>query len=139
MKRSRMSFQLKGIELTVHDTDAVVKADKILTLFMLNTIADNARKFTEKGGSVEIGAQQEQDYVELFVKDTGKGMTEEQLASSSPTRFVAVMALACSIVGALSSVTRKSASTLPYVPFRPKAAWGRAVGSSFVCLSAFVS
>lgn len=81
VKRSRMSFQLKGIELTVHDTDAVVKADKILTLFMLNTIADNARKFTEKGGSVEIGAQQEQDYVELFVKDTGKGMTEEQLAS----------------------------------------------------------
>lgn len=81
VKRSRMSFQLKGIELTVHDTDAVVKADKILTLFMLNTIADNARKFTEKGGRVEIGAQQEQDYVELFVKDTGKGMTEEQLAS----------------------------------------------------------
>jgi signal transduction histidine kinase len=81
VKRSRMSFQLKGIELTVNDTDAVVKADKILTLFMLNTIADNARKFTEKGGRVEIGAVQQQDYVELSVTDTGKGMTEEQLST----------------------------------------------------------
>ena len=81
VKRSRMSFQLKGIDLIVNDTDAVVKADKILTLFMINTIADNARKFTQKGGRVEIGASQGEGYVELSVADTGKGMTEEQLST----------------------------------------------------------
>ena len=79
VKRSRMSFHLKGIELQVHDCDAVVKADKILTLFMVNTIADNARKFTHEGGKIEIMAQQENDYVEFSVTDTGEGMTEEQL------------------------------------------------------------
>ena len=81
VKRSWMSFQLKGVELVVRDTDAVVKADKILTLFMLNTLADNARKFTDKGGRVEIGAAAEHDYVELSVTDTGWGMTDEQLST----------------------------------------------------------
>ena len=42
---------------------------------MLNTLADNARKFTEEGGSVHVSAQGGTDYVELSVTDTGKGMS----------------------------------------------------------------
>ena len=80
MKRSRMSFRLKNISLNVEDTDAVVKADKTLTLFMLNTIADNARKFTASGGQVDISARSKDDYVEISVTDNGQGMNEEQLA-----------------------------------------------------------
>ena len=80
VSRGKMSFQLKGIELDVAQTDAVVKADKVLTLFMLNTLADNARKFTEKGGRVSISAENAENYVEVSVSDTGIGMTEEQLA-----------------------------------------------------------
>ncbi len=78
--RGKMSFHLKGIELQVLPTDAVVKADRILTLFMLNTLADNARKFTEKGGQVTISATSADNYVEVSVADTGIGMTEDQLA-----------------------------------------------------------
>lgn len=78
--RGKMSFHLKGIDLQVHPTDAVVKADRILTLFMLNTLADNARKFTESGGKVTISATPTDSYVEVSVTDTGIGMTEEQLA-----------------------------------------------------------
>ena len=76
----RRSFAMKGIDLQVEPTTAKVKADKVLTLFMLNTLADNARKFTQQGGSVSISATEEANYVELSVKDTGIGMTEEQLA-----------------------------------------------------------
>ena len=76
----RRSFAMKGIELQVEPTTAKVKADKVLTLFMLNTLADNARKFTQQGGCVNISATETNDYVELSVKDTGIGMTEEQLA-----------------------------------------------------------
>ena len=43
VQRGRMSFQLKEITLEVKPTNAVVKADRILTLFMINTMADNAR------------------------------------------------------------------------------------------------
>ncbi len=78
--RSKTSFQMKGIELEVESTDAVVKADRVLTLFMLNTLADNARKFTEQGGRVNIYAQETADYVEFSVVDTGKGMSQEELA-----------------------------------------------------------
>ena len=76
----RRSFALKGIDLQVEPTVAKVKADKVLTLFMLNTLADNARKFTHQGGSVSISATEGDDYIELSVRDTGIGMTEEQLA-----------------------------------------------------------
>lgn len=78
--RSKTSFQMKGIELEVESTDAVVKADRVLTLFMLNTLADNARKFTEQGGRVSVYANETADYVELSVEDTGKGMSQEELA-----------------------------------------------------------
>ena len=77
--RSRMAFQLRGIELAVLPTDDVVKADRILTLFMINTMADNARKFTPKGGRVVISSQAADDYVEIAIEDNGQGMDEEQL------------------------------------------------------------
>lgn len=80
LAKSAMSFQLKGITLNVEHSDIKVKADKILTLFMLNTLADNARKFTPAGGCVDISAKAEDNYVEISVKDTGKGLTEDELS-----------------------------------------------------------
>ena len=80
MSHSRKAFAMKGITLDLQTTDAQVKADRVLTLFMLNTLADNARKFTPEGGSVTVSAQQTPDYVEISVADTGEGIGEEQLA-----------------------------------------------------------
>ena len=77
---SKTSFEMKGVELQVEPVDATVKADRVLTLFMLNTLADNARKFTERGGSVKVSADVCNDYVEISVKDTGCGMSEDALA-----------------------------------------------------------
>lgn len=80
LQKGKMSFQMKGIRLDVKPTHAVVKADRTLTLFMLNTIADNARKFTPEGGKVSIEAQEYDNYVEVSIADTGKGMDEQQLS-----------------------------------------------------------
>ena len=77
--RGRTSFQMKGVDLEVQPTEAVVKADKVLTLFMLNTLADNARKFTPKDGRVTVSARDLDDRVEIAVEDTGQGMTQDQL------------------------------------------------------------
>ncbi len=79
VRKGNMSFKLKGISLDVKDTDAVVKADKTLTLFMINTICDNSRKFTEEGGKVSLKAETLADCVEISISDTGKGMNEEEL------------------------------------------------------------
>ena len=82
VEKGKTSFQMKGIRLVVKPTDAVLKADRALTLFMINTIADNARKFTPAGGEVVVEAQvkAEDKYVEISITDNGKGMDEEQLA-----------------------------------------------------------
>ena len=79
--RGRKSFQMKGVDLQVAPTDAVVKADTALTLFMLNTLADNARKFTPRGGKVQVSASQSDQYVEIAVEDTGEGIEEKLLPS----------------------------------------------------------
>ena len=79
LSKGHTSFQMKGVDLQVLPTEAVVKADKVLTLFMLNTLADNARKFTDRGGSVVVSASELDDSVEIAVEDTGQGMTSEQL------------------------------------------------------------
>lgn len=76
-----MSFRLKEIEFTVEETEDVVKADKILTLFMINTLADNARKFTDNGGNVKISSHSAGKYVEISIADTGKGIEENKLAN----------------------------------------------------------
>jgi signal transduction histidine kinase len=77
--RSKTSFAMKGVTLHVESTVATVKADRVLTLFMLNTLADNARKFTAKDGQVNISAQEQADFVEISVSDTGCGMSQEVL------------------------------------------------------------
>lgn len=79
IERSNANFTLKGLILEVQPTEAVVKADKALTFFMLNTLADNARKFTPEGGRVVVGAQICDDYVEIFVKDNGIGMSPQDI------------------------------------------------------------
>lgn len=73
-------FSKSAINLTVKDTDAKVKADYALTLFIINTIMDNARKNTPAGGHVEVSCTENKDgnYAEISVSDNGKGMSPEQ-------------------------------------------------------------
>lgn len=80
MRRGSRSFELKGQTLEVKPAPVTVKADKALTLFMLNTLADNARKFTPRGGHVGISAHTADGYVEIAVTDTGCGLSAADVA-----------------------------------------------------------
>ncbi len=79
LRKGHYAFDQKGITLEVQETDLSVKADEALTLFMLNTLADNARKFTPDGGKVSVKAESTDEYVELSVSDTGCGMSPEDV------------------------------------------------------------
>ena len=48
VNRGRASFDMKGVTLIVEPTEAVVKADRVLTLFMLNTLAAGKRLYYKK-------------------------------------------------------------------------------------------
>ena len=80
VSKGSRSFSQKGVELNVVETDAVVRADRVLTLFMINTLADNARKFTPAGGKVTVQADQGDDFVEISVTDTGVGLSEADVS-----------------------------------------------------------
>jgi signal transduction histidine kinase len=79
VSRGRHAFEQRRQQLTVQPTAATVKADKALTLFMLNTLADNARKYTPAGSHIQVSATETADYVELSVADDGPGMPAEQV------------------------------------------------------------
>ena len=79
LAKNSNTFANKGLSLSVCQTDAVVKADKALTLFMMNTLLDNARKYTPRGGSVKIEAVQGDGYVEISVSDTGRGLSVDDM------------------------------------------------------------
>ena len=79
IEKSRMLLERKGVKLVVDDSNAVVKADKALTLFMLNTLVDNASKFTPQGGTITLSGIETDAYVELSVSDTGVGMSQSDI------------------------------------------------------------
>lgn len=77
LRKGHRSFDSKNIDLNIADSQAVVKADKALTLFMMNTLLDNARKYTPEGGSVTLTVDETDSYVEVSVIDTGHGLNAE--------------------------------------------------------------
>ncbi len=79
LKLGSKTFENKHVTLNIKNSESVVKADKSLTLFMMNTLLDNARKYTPHGGSVELDAVEMDEYVEIAVKDTGHGMSAEDV------------------------------------------------------------
>ena len=76
VQAGRYAFDQKGIELNVTPSGLYAKGDESLTLFMMNTLADNARKFTPNGGRVCLSAEATDEYVEVRVADTGAGLSE---------------------------------------------------------------
>lgn len=77
--KGRKTFDMKQQTLTIEPTAAIVKADKALTLFMINTLTENARKYTQAGGQISVYAQETETYVEISVKDNGPGLSQEDV------------------------------------------------------------
>ncbi|WP_321331265.1 DUF5113 domain-containing protein [uncultured Bacteroides sp.] len=77
--KGRKAFEMKRQTLSVEPTRAIVKADKALTLFMINTLAENARKYTAEGGNIRIYAHETDEYVEISVEDDGRGLSESDV------------------------------------------------------------
>jgi cell cycle sensor histidine kinase DivJ len=57
-----------------------VVADRRACKQILINLLSNAIKFTDRGGSVALGARRTGDEVELFVRDTGIGISDKDLA-----------------------------------------------------------
>ncbi|MEL6614185.1 MAG: HAMP domain-containing sensor histidine kinase [Bacteroidota bacterium] len=74
--------QAKGIALRVGaPPEARVEADPDMLRTLVMNLVSNAIKFTEPGGEIRVTARREGARMALAVRDTGRGMTPEQVAA----------------------------------------------------------
>ncbi|KAA6341372.1 Adaptive-response sensory-kinase SasA, partial [termite gut metagenome] len=79
--KGRRTFEMKQQTFEVVPTKAIVKADKALTFFMINTLTENARKYTPEEGSIRLYADITEEYAEISVEDTGYGLSAVDVES----------------------------------------------------------
>ncbi len=81
VENHRLNLDQKKINIDVSIGDDIfVRADKVRLREIFDNLISNAIKYSkEEGGEIKIGAEKENGMVKIFVKDNGKGMTEEQL------------------------------------------------------------
>ena len=81
IKDNQFVFEEKNIEIEkMIDENIVIQADKLRVGEIFNNLISNAVKYSgDNGGTITIDVQNDGDSVTISVKDTGIGMTEEQL------------------------------------------------------------
>jgi cell cycle sensor histidine kinase DivJ len=82
--RQMMAHQAAERGLTIglagdFDLPEVVADHRACKQILINLVS-NAIKFTDRGGNVSLGARREADQVAIFVRDTGIGISEKDLA-----------------------------------------------------------
>lgn len=81
VKSFALAAQMRGLalELVLPDDVKPVRADENALQHVLTNLLDNATKFTSKGGTITLSAQNLDGQVGITVQDTGKGISAEDL------------------------------------------------------------
>jgi two-component system sensor histidine kinase/response regulator len=84
----RLQAEAKEISVNLSGDSAVSAfADKDMVSLILRNLLSNAIKYTPDQGTIEIGALKKGSIVELFVKDTGMGISDEALRKIEGNNF----------------------------------------------------
>lgn len=68
----------RGIALTIETEVQTVFADARMVETIIRNLVSNALKFTDKGGSVDLSSQKDQENLLISIKDSGIGMDEDE-------------------------------------------------------------
>jgi two-component system, sensor histidine kinase and response regulator len=84
----QLQYQAKKITVeTKTELPAHAWADKNITNLVLRNLLSNAIKFTPQNGHIVIGASRSNGCVEVYVQDSGRGMSREELAKINNGNF----------------------------------------------------
>lgn len=84
----RLQAEAKQIYIENQNNSQVyVYADKEMVNLILRNLLSNAIKFTPPQGYIEIGVNEISSFVEIYVQDTGVGMTKDAIQKISESNF----------------------------------------------------
>ena len=70
-------WEKKQLEIDTQLEDVVIRADEELLSLVWNNLFSNAIKFTPDGGKISVLLEEQRDFVQVQIRDTGCGMTAE--------------------------------------------------------------
>ena len=80
IERNSLMFEEKNIIVSSHIPDHIlVYADQLRLEELLNNLLNNAVKYNEENGKIEIDALEKEDTITISIKDDGIGMNAEQI------------------------------------------------------------
>ncbi len=80
IERNNLMFEEKNIIVSSHIPDHIlVYADQLRLEELLNNLLNNAVKYNEENGKIEIDAFEKEDTITISIKDDGIGMNAEQI------------------------------------------------------------
>lgn len=75
-----LNAHVRQIDLGIgSEMPAVIEGDPDTLRIMLNNLVDNALRYTEAGGRIDVSVQADADAVALIVEDSGPGIPEADL------------------------------------------------------------
>jgi PAS domain S-box-containing protein len=81
IKMNNLLYEKNNIEIeNKAGKNIIVMTDKLRLTELFDNLISNSVKYSPDGGTITIDAKQDKDFVTVSIKDTGKGMTEEQLS-----------------------------------------------------------
>ena len=81
VKKNKRFLKENNIEIDKNiDENIMIKADKLRIEELFDNIINNAIKYSKNAGTITIDAKEEKEFVIVSVRDTGIGMTEEELS-----------------------------------------------------------
>jgi signal transduction histidine kinase len=84
----RLQAEAKQIYIeTKNQTPIFVHADKDMVNLVLRNLLSNAIKFTPQQGTIEVGVNQLSSFVEVYVQDSGTGISKEALEKINENNF----------------------------------------------------
>jgi two-component system, sensor histidine kinase and response regulator len=84
----RLQAEVKQVKLESNIKGPIlVHADKEMINLILRNLISNAIKYTGKNGTVTVGAHPQDMFIEVYVKDTGMGISKEALKKISENNY----------------------------------------------------
>jgi two-component system, sensor histidine kinase and response regulator len=88
MQLMRLQAEAKQIYIeTKNESSVYAFADKDMINLVLRNLISNAIKFTPQQGTIEIGVNEAPSFIEVYVQDSGVGISKEAMEKINETSF----------------------------------------------------